>query len=357
MKRFSTLISHVVLVMLLIPAAVVYAAELNAPVDPQPALVRIAKPSRDTLPLGHAREISVFSISRDGRYAMTGDIDQNNFLWDLKSGTLLRGIGTPEQLPIWVVSAVFSPDSSILLWVRLRKHMPVLWEVKSGKRLGVLASKENGHKAEIVSLAFSHDGRYAATGDRQGVIVFWNMKDRSVVRRIKAHQGQVNQLVFIPGKSECASVGLDGALMVWSVERNDSPAVLVKPSDELITALTVSANGSVMYAAFDDMTVKGWNVATRTLRSTLSFGDRQINGLDLSPSGDLLAVVGEDNGLTVWSIRENRTAWRNDLYEPALSAKFSQDGASLYTSGGDNWIREWQVSSGRMIRKFGGVIE
>jgi len=177
------------------------------------------------------------------------------------------------------------------------------------------------------------------------------------VRRIKAHQGQVNQLVFIPGKSECASVGLDGALMVWNVETNDSPAALVKPSDELITALTVSANGSVLYAAFDNMTVKGWNVATRTLRSTLSFGDRQINSIDLSPASDLLAVVGEDNSLTVWNIRENRVAWRNDLYDPALSAKFSPDGASLYTSGGDNWIREWQVSSGRMIRKFGGLIE
>lgn len=357
MKQFSALIVTVLLVLALIPATAARAAELNAPADPQPALVRVVKPSRDALPLGHDREISVFSISRDGRYAMTGDTDQNNFLWDLKSGTLLRGIGTPEQLPIWVVSSVFSPDASMLLWVRLRKHMPVLWDVKSGKRLGVLASKENGHKSEIVSLAFSDDGRYAATGDRQGLIVLWNMKNRSPVRRLNAHQGAVNQLVFIPGKGELASVGTDGALMVWTMESAAPSATLVKPSDGLITALTVSANGSVLYAAFDDMTVKGWNLASRTLRTTLSFGDRQINSLDVSPSGDLLAVVGEDNVLALWNIRESRVVWKHDLYEPALTAKFSPDGASLYTSGGDNWIREWQVTSGRLIRKFGGVIE
>lgn len=357
MKRFLAVTAHTFLVLAMFPVIAVSAAELSAPADPQLPLVRIARSSRDAQPLGHQKEISVFAVSRDGRYALTGDADENNLLWDLKTGTLLRGIGKPDPMPLRVVAAGFSPDSSTLLWARFRKHMPVLWDVKSGKRLGVLASKENGHKAEIVSLAFSDDGRYAATGDMQGVLVIWKMKDRSVVRRIKAHAGEVSQLVFIHGSDELASAGMDGAIRLWSIERAEPLATLVNPSDEIVSALTVSENGSVMYAAFDDMTVKGWNVQLRTTRTTISFKDRQINSIAVSPSGDFLAVVEEDNTILLWNIREGRVAWKNELEDSALSARFSPDGGSLYTSGGDNWIREWQVSTGKLIRKFGGVIE
>ena len=357
MNRFYIAIVNMFLGIAAFSFDAAFAAELKTPTDPQPSLVRVATPSRDALPIGHIKEISLFALSKDGRYALTGDADENNFLWDLKSGTMLRGIGKPDPVRIWVVAAGFSPDSSTLLWARFRKHMPVLWDVKSGKRLGVLASKENGHKAEIVSMAFSDDGRYVATGDVQGMVVLWNMKDRSVVRRIKAHTGEVNHLVFIPGHDELASAGVDGAVMLWSLKKAESLATLVKPSDELITALTVSSDGLVMYAASDNMTIKGWNVPLRTVRTTISLKDRLINSIAVSPAGDLLAVIVEDNSVLLWNIRESRAVWRNELDDSALLAKFSPDGGSLYTSGGDNWIREWEVSSGRLIRKFGGVME
>lgn len=357
MNRIVATIVQMLLVPALIPVAAVYAAESTSPINSEPVVEQPAKPLRSIQPLGHLKEISVFALSKDGRYAMTGDTDENNFLWDLKSGALLRGMGKPEPFHIRVVAATFSPDSSKLLWVRFRKYMPVLWDAKSGKRLGVLASKENGHAAEIVSLAFSDDGRYVATGDVQGTLVVWNLKDRSVLRRIKAHAGQVSHLVFVPGKGELASAGSDGAVTLWSVEKGEPLAALVKPAGEVITALTISADGAVMYVAFDDMTVKGWNVPKRTLRTTIPFNDRLINSIAVSPAGDLLAVLEEDNSVLLWNIRESRVAWRNELDDSALTARFAPDGRSLYTSGGDNWIREWSVSSGRLIRKFGGAVE
>ncbi|MBC7961781.1 MAG: WD40 repeat domain-containing protein [Steroidobacteraceae bacterium] len=357
MNRFFATIVHTFLVLALFPFAVACAAELTVPAGSKLTPEQASQPVKEIQPSGHRREISVFALSRDGRYALTGDADENNFLWDLKSGKLLREIGKPDQLRLRVLAAAFSPDSSTLLWARFRKHMPLLWDVKSGKRLGVLASKVNGHKAEIVSLAFSDDGRYAATGDMQGMVILWSMKDRSLLRRIKAHAGEVNQLVFVPGGGELASAGMDGAVRLWGVEKNEPLATLLNPSDVPITALAVSADGSVMYAASEDMTVKGWNVPLRTLRTTISFKDRQINGIAVSPAGDLLAVIEEDNSVLLWNIRENRVAWRNELDESAMSARFSPEGASLYTAGGDNWIREWQVSSGKLIRKFGGVVE
>lgn len=305
---------------------------------------------------GHLKEISVFALSADGRYAITGDENQNNYLWDVTAGALIHPVGTPEPSSrIRVVAAGFSPDTSTLLWVRFRKHMPVLWEVKSGKRLGVLSSKDKGHLSEVVSLAFSGDGKYVATGDIQGTIVLWNMKDRTPVRRFKAHAGKVGFLSFIPGRAEFVSSGDDGAVRLWMVAR--SLVTNLKEAGPGVTAMTVSSDGSVLYAAFDDGAVRGWNVSLRSVRGTIRFEDRQINSISISPDGDLMALAEEDESILVWKIHESKVAWVNKLDNSALQVKFSPDGKTLFTSGGDNWVREWEASSGRFVRKFAGAGE
>ncbi len=306
---------------------------------------------------GHVKEISLFALSKDGRLAVTGDEDENNFIWDMKSGTLLQEIGKPEAVRIRVVAAAFSPESSQLLWARNFKIMPVLWDVESGRRVGVLSSKEKGHTANIVSIAFSADGRYIATGDIQGTIVIWNRAGRSVVRRIKAHSGEARYLVFIPGSNELASAGTDGAVRLWGLSGDEPLATLQEPSEYAVTALTGSADGQFLYAALGNMTVKGWTVSLRSVRSTLAFNNRQINSIALSPGGDFMALAEEDESVQLWNIHKSKVAWKSELNSSATQVLFSPDGKLLFSSGGDNWIREWDVASGHLLKKIGGVSE
>ena len=227
----------------------------------------------------------------------------------------------------------------------------------SGRRVGVLSSKEKGHSANIVSTAFSADGRYIATGDTQGTVVVWNRADRSVVRRIRAHSGEARYLMFIPGRSELVTAGSDGAVRLWGISGAEALATLLEPSEYAVTALTGSADGQLIYAAREDMTIKGWTIPSRSLRSTLDFGNRQINSIALSPDGDFMALAEEDESVMLWNIRESRIAWKNGLDRSATQVLFSPDGKRLFSSGGDNWIREWSVASGQLVKKFGGVSE
>lgn len=340
------------------PADILASAKNAAPAEksnttPIPSAV-IKKNTKKT---GYLKEISLFALSKDGRLALTSDEDENNFIWDMKNGALLREIGKPEAVRVRVVAAAFSPDSTQLLWARDFKIMPVLWDVESGRRVGVLSSKEKGHNANIVSMAFSADGRYIATGDMQGTVVIWNRTDRSVVRRIRAHSGEASYMVFIPGRNELATAGSDGAVRLWGISGPEALATLLEPSGYAVTALTGSANGQLLYAALEDMTIKGWTVSSRSLRSTLDFDNRLINSIALSPDGDFMALAEEDESVMLWNIHESRIAWKNELDSSATQVLFSPDGKRLYSSGGDNWVREWNVASGRLIKKFGGVSE
>lgn len=313
--------------------------------------------NKNEKPAGHAKEISLLVLSKDGRFSVTADEDENNFIWDMKSGTLIREIGQPETVITRVVAAAFSPDSSQLLWARKGKIMPVLWDVGSGRRVGVLSSKEKGHLGHIVSMTFSADGRYIATGDTLGTVVIWNRADRSVLRRIRAHSGEVRYLIFVSGRNELASAGSDGAVRLWGVSGTELLATLLEPSDSAVTSLTGSVDGQFLYAALGDMTIKGWTVPLRSLRGTLDFNKRQINSIALSPDGDFMAVAREDEYLLLWSFHQSKIVWKNQLDISDTQVLFSPDGKRLFSSGGDNWIREWDVVSGHLIKRFGGVDE
>lgn len=306
-------------------------------------------------PKGHLKDITLFVMSKDGRLAVTADEDENNFIWDLSSGALVRDIGKPEAVRINVVTAAFSPETSQLLWARRGKIMPVLWDVESGRRIGVLSSREKGHKDAIVSIAYSSDGRYIATGDSQGIVVIWNRADRSVVRRIKTHSGEVHFMVFIPGKNELATAGDDGAVRLWGATGTEALATLLEPSDTSVTGMICSSDGQVLYAALEDMTIKGWTVPLRRLRGTLEFNNRIINSIALSPDGDFMAIAEEDESIRLWDIHEGKTSWKAELDDSVTQLSFSPNGKRLYSTGGDNWIREWDTATGHLVRKFGGV--
>lgn len=349
----TTLLIALALTLCSVPSIAIESATAAKSVPPA---IPTSAPKKQAKPIGHTKEISLFVVSRDGSLAVSADDDENNYIWDMKNGgKLVREIGRPEAVKIRVVAAAFSPDSTQLLWARNGKIMPVLWDVESGRRIGVLSSKEKGHGAPIVAVTFSQDGRYIATGDTQGTIVIWNRADRSVVKRVKAHNGEARYLMFLNSKNELASAGTDGAIHIWTVAGGDQPATLLEPSESAVTALTGSTDGQFLYAALADMTVKGWMVSQRSLRGTLDFGNRMINSIALSPDGDFMAIAEEDQSVLLWNIRESKVAWRNDLDDSATQVLFSGDGKRLITSGGDNWVRIWDVASGTLVKSFAGV--
>lgn len=359
MSRFSMIMAFILSVVCLYPpvTALSYELSLTAKSSGTASLNSSVSIKNNVKPIGHVKEVSFFALSKDGRIALTADEDENNYLWDMENGTLLREIGSPQGKRIRVVTAAFSPESSQLLWARNGKTTPVLWDVESGRRIGVLSSKVNGHTASIISMTFSADGRYIATGDTQGTVIIWNRADRSVMRSIKAHSGEARYLAFIKGKNELASAGADGAVRLWGIYGAELLATLLEPTEYAVTALTASVDGRFLYAALENMTVKGWTVSLRRLRGTLDFDDRQINSIALSPDGDLMALAEEDESVLLWNIRESRVVWKNEMESSVTQLMFSPDGKRLFTSGGDNWIREWDVPSGHLLNKIGGVEE
>jgi eukaryotic-like serine/threonine-protein kinase len=82
-----------------------------------------------------------------------------------------------------------------------------------------------GHVREVLSVAYSRDGRHLVSGDREGHLIVWDVDRGSKIARlpdstaaVAGHIGPVTAAVFTDAGNRVISSGWDGLLHVWDIE-------------------------------------------------------------------------------------------------------------------------------------------
>jgi WD40 repeat protein len=161
-----------------------------------------------SLPLGHEKEIGYLAFSPDGRLLASGSADCTTRVWDVLTGEerfrwKQRG---------WIRGLKFSPDGKTLAAGAGRTVK--VWDLTTGAERATLA---RGHRETILALAYSPDGRFLATGSKDGSVRFWDLttgRDRAFRWKI----GEVHALAFAPDGMTAAAGGEKGDIVVWDVD-------------------------------------------------------------------------------------------------------------------------------------------
>lgn len=114
------------------------------------------------------------------------------------------------------------------------------------------------HQADITAVAVSPDGRHAASADRAGHILLWDLATRRGLRWLTGHTNKVAALAFAPSAAFLASVGADASLRFWEVETGKE---LVRMWDNApFTRLAYSRDGSHLLTGSRGGEVSLWDV-------------------------------------------------------------------------------------------------
>jgi WD40 repeat protein/serine/threonine protein kinase len=211
---------------------------------------------------GAAREAIGVAFSPDARWIATGDNQGAVSVWDTSTGQVAHTLSTGGML---VFGLAFSPDGRRLAslssdgrvtvfdatdwgakplldfhahktWIRGANlafspdgtHLVMpgdeytvnIWDLTiNGARPSAPVLRLCDHTSQVVGVAFSHDGRWVASGSQDNTVKLWNAKTGELKRTFRGHAGIVSRVAFSPVGRRLASASFDKTVKVWDLSQ------------------------------------------------------------------------------------------------------------------------------------------
>ena len=76
---------------------------------------------------------------------------------------------------------------------------------------------QTGHYAAVTSVAYSADGKFAATGSADKTIKLWESSTGREIRSYLGNEGNIRYLAFGPMGQQLASIDQSYGLKIWDI--------------------------------------------------------------------------------------------------------------------------------------------
>ncbi len=224
--------------------------------------------------------------------------------------------------------------------------------------VAVLGIPEPIHTAYVLTLAYSPDGRWLASGGVERKILLHDAKTGKVHRVFEGHQSDIRYVAFSPDSTTLISGSSDGVVKLWSLEEKQEPTAL--KFDIPGMRLAVSPDGRFLAAGGVGGTVKLWKWGLWD--SPVELPDelnRNLGAIAISSDGELLACARldkkQESHITLYSTADGRLQKTlSGSTKSVFLLAFSPDRKHLAATAAfspttPHHTRLWEVSSGKEV--------
>jgi eukaryotic-like serine/threonine-protein kinase len=201
---------------------------------------------------------------------------------DLPSRTKSLRLRIPwDAPPDWRVDHLSaSRDGRRVAIFSYARDATLVYDLPQARLIGSFAAYAQG-------MTLSDDGTRLAMSDGDDVVV-WNVDLGKRIARFRGHTSSVVSLQFSPDGNWLASGSKDRHVRLWHLEERREPVVFTGHRDE-VTAVAFSPDGRLLASGDQDGELKFWFLAESAELISIE-GSAAIGHLAFSPSGDHLAV-------------------------------------------------------------------
>jgi WD40 repeat protein len=297
---------------------------------------------------GHDLAVTDAVFSPDGRLLASVSSDGTARLW-----ALARGIVWAEGR-VQPLSRV-TPDGKMLL---MNSDGSVeLVDVRSGDRTSLQSARHGLPPGSVWPWrgSLSVDGRVAALRDTEGLLVVWDLIERThrTVGRYDEPGTRVSADELSPDGSLLAQIDDRGTIRV--VETATGSARRIGQLEDQGFGIAWSGDGRLLAAGGRDGRARVWDVATGTVRASLRSGG-MILDIALSRDGKRFVAAGTDGIVSVVDIGTGAVRRLVGHVGAVSSADFLPDGDRLLSLGSDGTVRLWHLGhdeKGMVVRREG----
>jgi WD40 repeat protein len=231
-----------------------------------------------------------------------------------------------------------------------------LWNPSDGRNLGTLLFR--GHGDGILSLSFSRDGNWLATGDRSGGLTLWDvaLQGRHAFHRTRF---PVRAVAFAPdGRTVFAATPRSvqtRCLLRWDLHHEQrvtlldvSPAVTRGEWVGTPRHLALAPGGATAAVADESRVVEIWDLKG-VRRQTAFRVAHSVHGLAFNPRDERTLAVATGWWVELWDAANGeRRAVCQGHRAGVYCLAFTPDGRSVLSGSADRTARLWDAAGGQL---------
>lgn len=261
--------------------------------------------------------MSSLSFSQDNQFLATAsDRFGTVRLWNIESVLKMKDGRSPDLIKTWCtgqlkyISAV-SFSLSGLLAVASNDGQAKIWNPQNTVATqeancatvpvvssdGMIASLDS-HQGAVLSIEFSPDGQFIATGGADGTVRIWNIKGEQV--KEVNHQEAVSTVRFSPDGKLIATGWADGTIRILNIQGQE--LAQSEGHQGAISSLGFNSSGQILASGGIDGIVRVWNLSGQQLTHFYTRQGR-IPQVSFTPDGKIV-TSGSDGTVRVWQLGE-----------------------------------------------------
>lgn len=345
--------------------------QLLSPVGNRVSVFDLINNKSFTFEYEHRRDIATLDLNCQSTLLLSIDEDGRAILANFKSRTVLHHFNFKEHC----YRVKFSPDGK--LFALACGRFLHIWKTPSNTEDRQFAPFVKyrihaGHFQDIVSLTWSHDGRFILTTSKDLTARLWSVhsEDKQLASvTFAGHRDYVLGAFFSSDQEKIYTMGKDGALFQWEFtpkpgdedgENEEDEPDMSKYSWRItqkhfcynernkVKCVTFHAPSNLLILGFSNGEFRLYDLPHFTLLQQLSMGQNSVDTVSINSSGEWLAFGSSRLGqLLVYEWQsESYVLKQQGHFDSMNSLAYSPDGSRVVTASEEGKIKVWDVVSG-----------
>ncbi|MCW8928896.1 MAG: caspase family protein [Gammaproteobacteria bacterium] len=339
----------------------------------------------------HPAGISALAISSDGKYILTGDLDNNIWLSDAKTQKKVKSYTGHQDK---IIALAFSPDAKQFMSTS-QDNSVRLWNIEQEKAIRTLQYKKNEFVRNIVyldehnilynkgeelliynnqaqknierfaknsgwtsSIALSNNDQYLLVGSWDHTAYLWDLHTGMLVHHLKGHKHHVRSVAFSVDNTMAATAARDGKAIIWDI-KSGNIIKEIQRSDKGIKSIFFAPDNNGIILGDDSGLLWFESVKENTSVNNPDWQvrhEKRIESVAYTPNGQL--VISSSGSLI--SIQDSFTGKLKHSFDkhskPVYTLDVSSDGMWIASAGIDPKILIHHIESGKIIAQLDNTI-